>query len=255
MGVAPFRRPPISAAVTHAHARWDAFCACANTYSCKYTHCYIHTYAHTYVPSGTHRVRPPRACALGRAVGPRRSGALTVTSGRASRPPPAAPRARSCTRSCAPPVRPPPGGSGATPTARRSGRGRQPCARARRGRRPATSPSHPTPRGSAPAPDAAAHEAAAQRRRRRKRTRRRRRADAQDPQEIAPAEPLGELLHLRVIDAPAAHRARVRPRPSRSIGQTSGRTGESTERHTAGMHTHPHARDRHTGAFGAVIAP
>jgi hypothetical protein len=39
------------------------------------------------------------------------------------------------------------------------------------------------------------------------------------------------------------------PQPH-NIGQTWARPGESTERQTAGTHAHPHARHRHTSAFG-----
>jgi hypothetical protein len=188
------------------------------------------------------------------------AGALTGTSGSASRPPPAAPRARCQTRACAPTVRPRRAVSGPPPT--RAGRPRSPAMRARGsadGRRPATPPPpHPTPRGSAQAPGAAAPRAAAQRRHRRDRARRRRRArDAQFLQELAPAERLGERLHLRVDDEPASHRARV---PARARRATMGGRGDERAEATGKETTHalnapPHARDRHTDAFGAAMVP
>jgi hypothetical protein len=42
----------------------------------------------------------------------------------------------------------------------------------------------------------------------------RQRRDAQVLQELALAEPLGERLHLRGVDGPAAQRARMRPAPA-----------------------------------------
>jgi hypothetical protein len=109
MKVAPLRRQPLPAprarTRTHAHSAhfWKALYICAHTHSYIYLHCYIHR----YVPSETHLVlarshsrRRPRARAHRTAV--RGGGALTGPSGSASRPPPAAPRARCCPRTCAP---------------------------------------------------------------------------------------------------------------------------------------------------------
>jgi hypothetical protein len=81
----------------------------------------------------------------------------------------------------------------------------------------------------------------AQRRHRRERARRRRRArDAQLLQALALAERLGERPQLRVEDGPAAHRARVRPRPPRTDGKTWGSNGPKPQesRHARSKHTH-----------------
>jgi hypothetical protein len=204
---------------TRACARWIAVCACAHTYANTRTHCHVHTYAHMYpvvhVWCGRAHDPPDHASAHRQGRVSTATGALTVSSTSATRPPPAAPRARCCPRTCAPTVRP---------------RRAAPAEHARgldRGRRPATPPPpHQTPRSAAPAPGAGAR--AQQRKHRRERTRRRRvGADAQFLQELALAERLGERLHLRGEDGSAAHRARVRPRPPRDNGWTWGRTGRT----------------------------
>ncbi len=152
-----------------------------------------------------------------------------------------------------------PGGAG--PPRPRAGRPRAPAVRARRsadGRRPATPPPpHPTPRGSAPAPGAAAPRAA-----RSAGTAAiahgggRRARDAQLHQELALAERLGERRHLRGVDGPAVHRARVRPAPAAHRWADVGPNGPKPWKVTAqALNTHPHARDRHTGAFGAATVP
>jgi hypothetical protein len=57
------------------------------------------------------------------------------------------------------------------------------------------------------------------------------------------------------MDLPRTARA-CGPRPPRTNGQTWGRTGRSHRKVTAhALNTHPHARDRPTGAFGAAIVP
>jgi hypothetical protein len=61
---------------------------------------------------------------------------------------------------------------------------------------------------------------------------------AQFVQELALADPLGERLHLRGGDVPAAHRARVRPRLLRNNGQTRGRTGRSHRKSPRIARTH-----------------
>jgi hypothetical protein len=88
------------------------------------------------------------------------------------------------------------------------GRGRQQCERGAGrfsgGRRPATPPPpHPAPNSASERPA----------------------RDAQFLQELALAEPRGERLHLRGGDAPAAHHARVRPRPPHNNGQMLGSNG------------------------------
>ncbi len=86
---------------------------------------------------------------------------------------------------------------------------------------------------------------------------RRRARDAQFLQELALAEPLGERLHLRGEDGPAAHRARVPARARRvTMGGRGVEPGRSHGKETThALNTHPHARDRHTGAFGAATVP
>jgi hypothetical protein len=155
----------------------------------------------------------PRACALGRAVGARRSGALTVSPGWASRPPPAAPRARCCPRTCAPkPVRPPPGRLRPHPENAPVGP-QAPAMRTRARPRPTTgdTAAAASKRRAAPAQRPVRQRTRQQRsaRQRRESARRRAGADAQVLQELAPAEPLGERLHLREVDGPAARRARA----------------------------------------------
>ncbi len=81
-----------------------------------------------------------------------------------------------------------------------------------------------------------------------------RRRDAQGLQELALAERLGERLHLREGDGPVAHRVRVAA-PAAQQWADTGSNGRSMESYHACTHAHPHARDRHTDAFGAVIVP
>jgi hypothetical protein len=217
----PLAPPAAQRAQAHAHADAHARMHSAHARIRTHTHArtatYTPTHAHMYpvVHVWCARSRParPRVGAVGRAGVSAAAAALTDSSGSASRPPPAAPRARCRTRPCAPTVRPrraAPAHRGGAPV----GCGRQ-AVRARGsadGRRPATPPPpHPTTRGPAWRLSAAAPRAAAQRPHRRKRARRRRARDAQFLQELAPAEPLGERLHLRAEDVPAVHRARVRP--------------------------------------------
>jgi hypothetical protein len=126
------------------------------------------------------------------------------------------------------------------------GRSRQPCARARLGQRPTTgSAAAAASNAGAERPQRPArqcHAAAAQRRHRRERARRRRRArDAQFLQELAPAERLGERLHLRGVDGPAAHRARVRPAPT---AQPMGRRGDERAKATGKETTHARTHTR-----------
>ena len=71
---------------------------------------------------------------------------------------------------------------------------------------------------------------------------RRRARDAQALQELALAERLGERPHLRGGDEPAAHRARVRPRPPRDQGRTWGRTGRRHRKSPRIARTHTRVR-------------
>jgi hypothetical protein len=101
-------------------------------------HCYVHTYAHTHVPSRARlacalTTHPTTVGAIGRAGVSAAAAALTGTSGSASRPPPAAPRARRCAHACAPTVRPR-RAAPAHPERAAVGRARQPCARGARPR-------------------------------------------------------------------------------------------------------------------------
>ncbi len=144
-----------------------------------------------------------------------------------------------------------PGGSG--PPRTRAGRPRrQPCARAarptaddrqrRRGRiqRRAARPQRPAQQRTA----ANAHGVQAAG------------ANAQGLQELALAEPLGERLHLRGGDDPAAHHVRVRPAPAAQRWTEVGTNGPKPWKVTAhALNTHSRARDRPTDAFGAATVP
>jgi hypothetical protein len=142
MQVAPSRRPPLAPAHTHTHAH--AGTHSAHAYEYTRMHCYARTHmrTHTCTQSCTSSARArkparPRVGAIGGAGVSAAAAALTESSASASRPPPAAPRAGSYTRACAPTVRP----CRAAPAHRDRapvGRARQPRARARRGRRPTT---------------------------------------------------------------------------------------------------------------------
>jgi hypothetical protein len=79
----------------------------------------------------------------------------------------------------------------------------------------------------------------------------RRRRDAQVLQELALAERLGERLHLRPGDGPAAHSAFACGRARRAtMGGRGDERAEAMEGDRACTHAHPHARDRHTDACG-----
>jgi hypothetical protein len=207
----------------------------------------IHTYARTHVPSRARLVRArsrPARPRVGASAGPcerggagthseMRSGQSTVAGSAASSLLDASLRAH-CAAA--------PGGSGPPLTARRSAaRTSHAHAGLGRGRRPETPPPpHPTPRGSALAPGAAAPRAAAGTAA--NAHRRRRARDAQFPQELALAEPLGERIHLRGADGPAAHRARVRPAPAAQRWADVGPNGPKPWKVAAhALNTHPHA--------------
>ncbi len=168
-----------------------------------------------------------------------------MSSASASRPPPAAPRARSLARPCAPTVRP----RRAAPAhpVPRAGRPRARAMRAR-GSAVADDRQHRRRRNQrrvVPAPRRArlARAAAAQRNHRRQRARRwRRRGDAQPLQELALAERLGERLHLCGADFPAAHRACVRPAPAARQWADVGSNGPKPWKETAHARTHTRTR-------------
>jgi hypothetical protein len=186
------------------------------------------------------RAHDPPDPRVGASAGPclgAAAAALTVQSGSASPPPPAAPRARCRTRPCAPTVQP--------RRAARAHRERAPVGRARQ----------PCARGARPAPTTGNAAAAASNAARRGGTANAQNGNgAQGLQELALAERLGERPHLRAEDGPAVHRAvRAAPRPPRTNGRTWGRTGPKPWKGDhACTHTHAHARDRPTGAFGAA---
>jgi hypothetical protein len=110
MKVAPLRRPSLSAdAVARPRARWNAFCACLRIHMHALLRTHTHPHTHTCTQSCTSSARAARQpAARGASVGRVRAAAraLTVSSGSATRPRPAAPRARCCPRTCAPTVRP-----------------------------------------------------------------------------------------------------------------------------------------------------
>jgi hypothetical protein len=167
---------------------------------------------HIHVPS---RARLVRASAhrraplvIGRAGVSAAAGARTVPSGWAIRPPPAAPRARCCPPTCAPTVRPH-RAAPAHPQRAPVGRVRQPCARGVRPRPTTGNDAAAQSNAAECGPSARRGSATRSARHRRKRARRRQRRrarDAQFLQELALAERLGERLHLRGGDGPAAHR-------------------------------------------------
>ncbi len=178
------------------------------TYICM--HCYVHTHVHINVPSGARLVRAPPTAHHASA------GRVSVAAAGHSQSLQLGPVGRRWQRCELGVVR---------------GPARQPCVSVRpvgRGRRRAragsarpttgnTAAAASTPRGAAQRParhrtrsSAAPGEPAPPRTRKAAGRRR----DAQELQEFALAERLGERLHLSVVDIPAAHRARVRPAPA-----------------------------------------
>ncbi len=160
------------------------------------------------------RAPPPPACV---SAGSTRRGALTVSSGWASRPPSAAPRARCRTQTCVPPcgrhavsalVTRAPVGPAAAPRTR-------PAAWHATTSRAAAAASPALWRGPAPgavrtrtcssaAPASPCTHGGGR--------------DAQVLQELARAERLGERLHLRGGNVPAMHCVCVRPAPAAHMG-------------------------------------
>jgi hypothetical protein len=268
MKVAPLRRPPLSAH-THTHTPTPTLGCVLRMRAYVRIHMHallIHTYARTHVPSRACLVRALTTRPIPRrrigAAGVSAAAALTESSGSASRPPPAAPRARCCPLPCAPTVRP----RRAAPAhpLTRAGRPRAPAMRARGsadGRRQATPPPppHPTPRGagpSAPAPQRHAQQRSA-------RTAANahggggggRGTHSSSKSLHWPSHSGSALTFVEPMPLPRTARA-CGPRSPRTNGQTCGRTGRSHRKVTAhALNTHPHARDRHTGAFGAATVP
>jgi hypothetical protein len=232
------RRAPPADQHANAHAHPDAHAGMhsaharirMHTHACSaaYTHTHTHMYPVVHVSRARSRPARPRVGAsAGAGVSAAAGHSQTLEVGPVGRR-----RQRRELGVARGPARQP---CGSGPPRRSAARASHACAGL--GRRPTTgsaaaAASNAARCGSAPRPGSAnARQRMRRPRRKRARRWRRRARDAQGLQELAPAEPLGERLHLRGADAPAVHRVRVRPAPAaQPMGGRGDERAEAMER-------------------------